>query len=678
MAAERFEAPLLDPFAFPSETKGRFMMLIMAALACGAHLGIILYVLLFGSRYDKEGQAKLEPFLQQSWGKTVFSYSISGMKSLAQQEAVEARHSLAIFAGHLILPCLTLLVLVIWATISYRNHPKRLRLRYRARPLAKAEAPMVVADLEACAERFGICLPNLEYSSGLAQGHAFGIEGSDVLLLHGTPAMLEKSWGPANRAIALHELAHIANGDSYEREKARSLWRPLVIVFLGGIILLWRGRTYWPGFYFFQAIATLIFVRALWAGLIRTREFYADWRVASWGEGENLRSLFTMPEREGAPWERWTWWWAAWERWGDRSWWNPAWTLLAWIWRHTRWLLRLHPSFRTRHEILMDSRHLFGISPDLPFLTGTLLTLVAAGSFMVLFFFLNVVVSMFGLLHSLFLGFVSDLSSRTWRELLLVGANITMVVTVLVFITVYVFIVSYLITKTIGVQVQKKALADIIHARAKAWGYAHLLPTAFLFALGTEVGLHIVPLNIFSFASKEIWMATPVWLVSFTILLWLWLAYVHGLSRMLLGSYIGQANPRLRQTVVTWSSVGLLTTLYWPALLARVTLQALPLAHAKGYMLIKFEPRKVFIYGLFNTTLLVLVFSLIVYAIWVLASIAVLRLGPLRQRRFCPTCREEIHFMLGLGRGCQSCGGSLTPWILAYTSIMPIEARVRT
>src|SRR3954453_9698793 len=112
MSAERLETPLLDPFAFPSETKGRFVMLIMAALACGANLGIIPYALFIGDRYEKEGIQRMGPLLQQSWGKTIFDFSVAGMKSMARQEAIQARYGLVIFSGHLILPCLTLLLLV--------------------------------------------------------------------------------------------------------------------------------------------------------------------------------------------------------------------------------------------------------------------------------------------------------------------------------------------------------------------------------------------------------------------------------------------------------------------------------------------------------------------------------------------------------------------------------------
>ena len=87
MQDEHVESPLLDPFAFPSETKGRFVMLIMAALACGANLGVVPYALLYGTRYDLEGIKRLEPFLRRFFGKAIFSNSTADLKRLAEQQA---------------------------------------------------------------------------------------------------------------------------------------------------------------------------------------------------------------------------------------------------------------------------------------------------------------------------------------------------------------------------------------------------------------------------------------------------------------------------------------------------------------------------------------------------------------------------------------------------------------
>jgi hypothetical protein len=663
MPIERVETSLLDPFAFPPETRGRFVMLITAALACGANLGVVLHSVLVGNRDAPKVMKQIEYAIHQWRGRPVFNLGTADLKALAQQEAVISKAALLLLAENLILPCLMLLLLTALATSFYRKHPERLRLRYGTRALTKDESPMVVADLESCAERLGLSLPRLEYSSGLAQGHAFGMQGSEILLLHGTPAVLEKSWGEANRAIALHELAHIANADSQEREKAKSLWKAFVIMLLSGVVLLWAGGGRLTIIGLIQTIATLVFVRTLWAGLIRSREFYADWRVVSWGKGAILLSLLTLPEGGREPWERWNWWWAAWERWGDRLWWNLAWKGCGCGLRRVRWFLRSHPSFRERRKLLLDSSALFRISLDLPLLTGILLTLVMAGSVILITFSVSILGACLGLLHSMVLRLLADFPAAITRDLLLIGTQVAGAFFVLVSITAVILAPSYFITRTIGVQLQRNAMLGMVTVGAKSWGYARLLPVAFLLAIGMEIGLHIAPFNIVLLTNRETWVATPLWLMSFTVLLWLWLAYVHGLSRMYLGSYAGHENPKLRQAVVTWSSVALLAVLYWPAFLARLTLQLLPLSHARERMLLDIEYRKFFVYGLFAPTFVVLTLALSVYLVWVMATMAILRIGPLRAPKYCSTCGEKALYILSLGRRCRGCGEKLAPWI---------------
>jgi hypothetical protein len=663
MPAERRERPALDPFVFPSETKGRFTMLIMAALAFGANLGIFLHAAIFGNAQFIALTARALSAIQQWRGKSVLDASAAELKTFAQQQTIFARDSLWACAEVLTLPVLLVLLLIGVAATFYYGHAKRLRNRYRTQPLTKAESPMVVADLESYAHRNGLSLPQLEYTSGLAQGHSFGTKGGEVLLLHGTPAMLESSWGEANRAIALHELAHIANADAQEREKAKAVWKAFVIVLLGALALLLAFGIRLSSSALIRVLGMLIFVRALWAGLIRTREFYADWRAASWGAGPALMGLFDLPEGENNPWERYRWWWQAWERWGDRVWWRAGGEALDWCWRLARWSLQLHPSFSTRGKVLRNPARLFRISPDLSLLTGALLTIVMVGSLLIIVNALLVVGAVFALFQSAVFRFLADLPLGTTRDLLLVGAMVTLSLLLLTALTSVLLIPSYLITRTIGVQLQRNAAAGLATGEVKGWGYARLLPAAFLLSIGVETGLHIAPFSPFTSASHESWAAIPVWLVGFTILLWLWLAYVHGLSRMLLGSYAGRKRPRNRQALVTLSSVALLTVLYWPALLARLTLQLLPLAHAGGRLPFNMEPRRVFAYGFFFTTLIVLVFALLVYLTWILASMALMRIGLMRRKKRCPTCGEEIVYILNLGRRCRGCNEILGPWI---------------
>jgi hypothetical protein len=287
-------------------------------------------------------------------------------------------------------------------------------------------------------------------------------------------------------------------------------------------------------------------------------------------------------------------------------------------------------------------------------------------------YFFFVLSCVLGFYHSVALQFLAGLPSGPMRELLLVGASVIAWCFVLLVLTGVLVVPAHMITRTIGVQLQRRAVAGLATREMKGgWGYARLLPTAFLLALGMEIGFHAV-INLIVPSMRESLAAVLIWLASFTLLTWLWLAYVHGLSRMLLGSYSGRANPRLRRSLVTGSSVALLTVLYWPASLARLTVQALPLLLRSGAQLsFGMEPRRVFVYGFFITTINVLIFALVIYSLWVLASLAVLRLGPLGRRGRCSTCGEETLYMLNLGRACHGCGEWLAPWIFLDTAKAP-------
>jgi Zn-dependent protease with chaperone function len=680
MAAEERDAFQLDPFAFPSETKGRFVMLIVAALAFGVNLGNIVQAAVIGNAEFRVLGARYLTFIRRWWGINSLTLGPEELAAFARQEAAVVIDSLGLLLRLAVPSFLTLLLLVLAAAIFYRGHAVRLRRHYQTRPLTSAEAPRVVADLERCANRLGLALPRLEYSpSGLAQGHAFGAGGGEVLLLQGTPALLESSWGEDSRAIALHELAHLANGDSREREKAKAVWTVfLIALFLSQILMLGLSGRRFSGVVILQALAMIGFVRAIWAGLIRVREFYADWRAASQGAKPALERILRLPEGEVGKWEHWEWYWRAWDRWEDRGWWRAGTAAWDGCWRHARRIVKLHPSFAARRKVLADPDLLFRISPDLPFLTGVLLTLVLIGS---LFFFIKISV--------VFLGGLALVDSVVWRglaalprgvprDLLLVGSRVVIVGVHVLAVTGALFGLSYLVAGAIGVQVQRQAFYGLARRTAKGWGYLRLMPSALLFAAGMEVGFFIAPFNPLQPAGPENWKAILIWLASFTVLTWLWLAYVHGLSRMLLGSYAGKTNPRLRRAVVTWSSVGLLTVLYWPAAFARITLQMAYLMHSKVSLPLPLpsgaEPRRVFIYGFFITLIVMLVFAVAVYTFWAVVTLAGVRIGPLRWKKRCSICKEATTFRLSLGQRCTSCGSPLALWIFARTETTPLNA----
>jgi Peptidase family M48 len=661
--AERGDDSRLDPFAFAPETKGRFLMLIMVALALTAGLGFSLVRVAGGGAISsRELQAVLTE-IKVSREQTSSGFPMGDLKPLTQRWQGFHRDRLRDRVARLLLPAGLIALTSAGALILYRRHPQRIRRRHGSSPLSRGEAPRIVAELEELCTRQGLAPVRLETQSGFAQGHAFGLPGEEVLLLHGTPEMLERSWGEMQRAIAAHELAHLANGDAQDREKARAVWIAFSVLFAGsaGCLLLFAG-----GRFSWLFLAKLgVVLAAVWmirAGLIRIRELYADWRAVSWGAGPALEKVLALGERETDWWERSRWWWRAWERWGDRPWWERVHRFLE-IFRSTRlryW--RMHPTSDVRRDVLRDPSRLFGIPADLPFLTGLLLSLVFTNLLPLILELLLTASTLTGMISSYILSLAADLPAGSRRDLAIAltgGINITLP---FLAATGVLFFLSFLVTRSLGAQVQRKVVADLVEDSSGRWGYAGLLRPALLLALGLEAGFWIAPFVPLEPRTAPGLAAVPVWLLGFAFFAWLWLAYTYALSRFLLGAHAGRENPRTRRALITGASVGLLTVLFWPASLARLAVTTAFLLEPGASLPGGFDPRQAYIYGIFITMMVLLVGATVLYALWACLSLFLVWAGALRQRHRCPSCLEVTRFRIVLGRRCQGCGGTLSPW----------------
>lgn len=661
--------PQLNPFAFPSETKGRFTLLILAALALALNLGFILLGL------TGDPQREMQHFLSffeserakvgadAAAGLEIFDKRSQELREISGRWRLFLEQTLVERGTKILIPVSLVLVLAGGAFVLYRRHPERIRRRHGARPLSRREAPRVIAEIEALCARHGLTPPRLEVQPGLAQGHAFGLPGREVLLLHGTPETLERSWGESLRAIALHELGHMANGDAQEREKARAVWVALSALLAAMTLLLFVGAGMLPGrILAVQFAAVLVLLWMIRAGLIRIREFYADWRAASWGAGPALEKILTLPEQETGWWERTRWWWWAWERWGG----SPAWDRVGRLgmWLRARWpeIWRMHPSFSARREVLRDPSRLFRIPADLPFLTGLLLTLVLVSVARFVGELLLAASGIAGMISSAVLSRAAGLAPGSQRDLAIAsmaGINVTLP---FLLATAVLFILSFLLTRTLGIQVQRQASAHLVEDQSGRWGYARLLGPSFLLALGMEAGFWLTPFSLFRPGTVLGLITVPVWLTGFTFLAWSWLAYTHGMSRFLLGTHAKRSNPRRRRGFITAASAGLLTVLFWPAVFARLVITA-TLLLAPGLQLPEWVgPRQIFVYAFLGTTVMLLVFAAVIFVLWVGLSLLAVWLIALRRCQRCPTCNEEVSLRIVLGRECRGCRRGLSPW----------------
>jgi Zn-dependent protease with chaperone function len=667
--AEGRETPQLNPFAFPSETKGRFTLLILAALALALNLGFILLSLTgSGQREMEEILSILEEERARGGdgamaGFKVFDKSGPELQEMSDRWTLFFRQQLAKRLTKLLIPVGFMLTLAVVALLVYRRHPERVRRRHGTRRLSRQEAPRVVAGIETLCSRQGLAPPRLEVRPGIAQGHAFGLPGREVLLLHGEPGTLERSWGESLQAIALHELGHMANGDTQEREKARAVWVVFSALLTGMGFLFFLHAGVVPGrILIVQFAAVFVLVWMIRAGLVRIREFYADWRAASWGAGAALEKVLALPEGEAGWWERTRWWWRAWERWGGSPGWDRAGRVGTWLWEKWRQLWRVHPSFTARREVLRDPSRLFAISADLPFLTGLLLTLVLVSVFRLVGELLLMAVGISGLISAAVLSLAAGLAPGAQRDIAIASTAAINILVPFLTVTGFLFFLSFLLTRTLGVQVQRQAIAHLAGERLSRWGYARLLRPALLLALGMEAGFWLTPFSPFVPRAALGWIALPVWLIGFTLFAWLWLAYTHGMSRLLLGTHAGRDNPRLRRGLVTASAAGLLTILFWPAAFARLAVTATLLLSPGLQLPEGVEPRQAFVYVFLMTTMMLLIFAAVIFALWTGGSLLAVWLTALRKQQRCPTCNEEAPFQIVLGRECRGCERELSPW----------------
>jgi hypothetical protein len=643
----------LDPFIFPSETRGRFRLLVVAALLVGLNLAQVVVEVTRG----QADRVRLTKALEEYGGIKIIDPSNPNraeLEDMLRKYYVLSKACLPIIAGRLLIPAQALTLLTILAVGIYTRHPRRVRCRHQPLPLSEEQAPEVVGYLRRCAERLGVPGLRIEHRPGFGEGQAYGLRGREALLLYGSPGLLERGWGNTLKTIVLHELGHVVNRDAADREKARAVWKALLVVLclgmaivgvfvLQGAIHLWSAQGARVALRALLALAgkacvlgwpfvgLLLVVRLIQAGLIRSRELYADWRVASWGFGGTLDRLLQMRERRR-------------DRWWERLW-------------------GLHPSYQLRREVLADPRRLFRVSPDLAFVTGVLLMVVLGSGFPLLI--------QLGFLVSAVSGVLAGVAPSAGNpSLLLLEMLFLQGLPALLFLCASLAVVSYLVTGTLGVQVQREAVADLAGERpSRSWGYLRLLVPALLLSLGMEVGHLLAPLSPLPTVLARPALL-PVWFVGFTLFTWLWLVYVRAATRLSLGIRLGSTDPRRLRSFVLLSAIFLLTVLYWPAAVMRVA-SMIQANQLPPWLTGAQDSREHYVYSYVMTPMMLAVFASVIYLFWAGAGLVAASLSLLRRRNRCPACGDAVSCGFAIGRICHVCGNNLAPWVYLKPSIDP-------
>lgn len=574
--------------AFPFETDALFGLLILAVIMQAVMLGNAL-MLLFGVG------------------------SLDSVDPTAQgYELITA------FLPTVVVSLTILLIVFSSAFIAYRRHPSNIRSRKKIHPVGEKDNELK-GEVHKLARQVNITPPQIEMElSGLkgASGQAFGFGNPFSIRLDGGLRMWLKTKPDMFKAVVLHEFAHIANKDIFRSYYSQSIWRsigifiaipflivigifPIKAVFWGILEgnLLERLAIALPvAVRLFIEVGTMLAVTfMIWARLLRSREYYADWQAAAWGAMSGLKRIFQEQIELGKK-------------------------------VNTKFpLFHLHPSARERFDVLEHPETLYKVSKVFSALVGVLLAYLLSGFFYVGF--------------SLFL-VVQEVVQNYMPRFVWFGVFIAFVVFVF-------FVVAGLITRTLGVQIQKQAMLDILLGKRGLIEYVKLLIPALLFAGGMEMGFFAAPFGLLSPSSIGTWLIEIF--LGFPLLVtisWLFFSYVRFVSIRVLGNATGEKKPLSKIRLTNLLRNAWLWFLFIP-----------PLFSAKFITDSNFELMvPVFLGVLLGVAILGLV---AVGITWGIVNLIINRYPPV-----CPACGKMIRNHSSLIVVCEYCGAPLMEWLL--------------
>jgi Zn-dependent protease with chaperone function len=644
----------LNPFAFPVETDVRFVLFMVAILALALSLGELTSLVL--------NPNQPVPYSTNS----AFS-AVPGQADVFEQNLASNQQLVNDAVNALMFPIGLTFVIFTLAIILYLLHPKLLSRQKKLIPLQKEKDHFFYRQTQSLAHMVRVVpAPTVMIGKGLnsQNGQAFGLPQHFFMRLDGGLRLLLRKKPEAFRAIVLHELAHIANRDIGRTYFAQALWSATILLVLlplsisMGVVftLSFIGKALdntldlsrlitvtLPTilFIFVQLGVIVAIIAAIRAGLLRTRELYADGRAALWGAATSLLALL---ERNKNP--------------------SNIAQLFAW------W--RLHPTTQERQSALHNPAYLFQISMDLPFAVGFLFAIVAGE-----FIFLS------GVILPGFLGVGEILSTLTamtastvqhipllfWplmrlSQILLAASNLAVPILGLIII----LSLAYVVSNTVGLAAQRQAIADLIENGSGCARYLQMGLTAALMIMGIEtafliapdLGLGIIfasdPVAFFSSKGLVLVLLTFVEFVSATIVAWLWIVYARFLGQKVFGSHTGARPPTWKRRFLTLAVSGVLIVLFLPIALLHIIILGVgmnPILFDWGIIL------QVFVAMFGVLFLYILIFGMS----WI--SIKIYRgIWPPR----CPKCRQATFKNNILGQSCGHCGHELSLWLFVPTN----------
>ncbi|GAC1646334.1 MAG: hypothetical protein NVS4B12_13240 [Ktedonobacteraceae bacterium] len=308
----------LNPFAFPSDTDLRFLLLVVTVL--GTSLFIYNWISLQTHIQELLAVGSCELRHQQELKQALSALNDPAFKKAAdavrQCGDMLSRIQTAYMIGGVVL-------VIAVAVVIYWLFPLWKLWRGKLVPLSAEDAPELMAYLaELCRETqlahtpSFVCNPFNQAITGLA----FGRIGRYYVALPGGLVTLFLTDRVRFRAIVLHELAHLRNTDVNKTYFALASWWAFVMVALVPFAIISAmgfvavisavGFANNPDVLLnidrvWRVLVMAMFVFLVLAATLRAREFYADVRVAIWENSAypllQVLSSLKMPKRR---WQR--------------------------------------------------------------------------------------------------------------------------------------------------------------------------------------------------------------------------------------------------------------------------------------------------------------------------------------------------------------------------------------
>lgn len=578
-----------------------------------------------------------------------------------------------------------------------------LHRRERLRALADFGQPQRATEVEhtvrTLAAQVGVEPPMIVVRThDKSEGRVFGLPGRYVLRLDARRLgkrvdELADLWrrreSPTFRAGILHELGHIANHDVGRSQFALAMWKVFIVLAILPLTLLGvvlaclifsegspLARSYnnievrltpWTGSYmpmlFVQMVGIVLVMRASWSGLLRVREFYADWRAVQWGAGDAIRSILLskVAQEEGravsaaARHSVWV------QQLRQRM--PRLQQSLSWLFQQWNYAWRFHTPARDRLARIDDPSLLFRVSQGLAFHTGILLALVTVGLPLLIIYLGLTLFPLLEVICWVLVGLTIELPYPLNYALYVTILMVIRLATPIIWFLVLLFLLAYLITRSLGQQVQSSAVVDLLMKEKQPWGYMQLWKPALWLTIGQEIGFWIIPSPLFLVRSPLMLILTPIWLVCCAVLTWFWLVYTRALSQQLLGRHTGAKNPTLKRQLVSVCSMIALWSLYLPMFFTRLSIAMTPYFDYGAEMFKAVGATYPLTFMFIFTIFMLLSIGMVFFILWTLLSFGALALWRSNALLICPWCRSETMSLIAVGETCHLCQGRLAAWI---------------